>query len=173
MLLYILHFIDENPVEYLRNSYQETTQIFEYLKMFSKDSSKITYLCMIRMCYLVCLFQQVPQHAQASHPELVPSAHPVQPAVFSSPLQNGSDPAAAAQLDNKNPCQLALQAQSQVQSQIPVLQPSDSQRVSSGSASSSLTQQKQLSSLTGAAGQGPTETNTEVWTHTVTHFYIF
>ncbi|XP_037628002.1 serine/threonine-protein kinase WNK2-like isoform X3 [Sebastes umbrosus] len=107
------------------------------------------------------LIQQVPQHAQASHPELVPSAHPVQPAVFSSPLQNGSDPAAAAQLDNKNPCQLALQAQSQVQSQIPVLQPSDSQRVSSGSASSSLTQQKQLSSLTGAAGQGPTETNTE------------
>ncbi|KAL7398192.1 hypothetical protein ABVT39_005777 [Epinephelus coioides] len=114
--------------------------------------------------------QQVPQQAQVNLPELAPSAQPVQPApltqaaVFSSPLHNGSDPGAAttaAQLDNKNVCQLALQAQSQVQSQIPVLQPSDSQRVSSGAASSSLTQQKQLSSLTGAAGQGPTETNTE------------
>ncbi|XP_049438002.1 serine/threonine-protein kinase WNK2 isoform X4 [Epinephelus fuscoguttatus] len=114
--------------------------------------------------------QQVPQQAQVSLPELAPSAQPVQPApltqaaVFSSPLHNGSDPGAAttaAQLDNKNVCQLALQAQSQVQSQIPMLQPSDSQRVSSGAASSSLTQQKQLSSLTGAAGQGPTETNTE------------
>ncbi|XP_049920769.1 serine/threonine-protein kinase WNK2 isoform X5 [Epinephelus moara] len=114
--------------------------------------------------------QQVPQQAQVSLPELAPSAQPVQPAqltqaaVFSSPLHNGSDPGAAttaAQLDNKNVCQLALQAQSQVQSQIPVLPPSDSQRVSSGAASSSLTQQKQLSSLTGAAGQGPTETNTE------------
>ncbi|XP_078026055.1 serine/threonine-protein kinase WNK2 isoform X12 [Epinephelus lanceolatus] len=114
--------------------------------------------------------QQVPQQAQVSLPELAPSAQPVQPApltqaaVFSSPLLNGSDPGAAttaAQLDNKNVCQLAPQAQSQVQSQIPVLQPSDSQRVSSGAASSSLTQQKQLSSLTGAAGQGPTETNTE------------
>lgn len=125
------------------------------------------------MCYLVCLLQQV-QQAQISNPELVPSAQPVQPAqlthpaVFSSPLLNGSDPCTvttAAQLDNNNPCQLALQAQSQVQSQIPVLQPSDFQRASSGSASSSLTQQKQLSSLTGAVGQGPTETNAEVWAY--------
>ncbi|XP_059189854.1 serine/threonine-protein kinase WNK2-like [Centropristis striata] len=103
------------------------------------------------------LIQQVPQQAQVSHPELVPSAPPVQPAVFSSPLQNGLDPGTvptAAQLD-KNPCQ------SQVQSQIPVLQPSDSQRVSSGSASSSMTQQKQLSGLSGAAGQGPAETSME------------
>ncbi|XP_044207275.1 serine/threonine-protein kinase WNK2-like isoform X4 [Thunnus albacares] len=110
--------------------------------------------------------QQVPQPAQVSHPELVPAAQPVQPAqltqpaVFSLPLQNGLDlgtAAAAAQLDQRNPCQLPLQAQSQVQSQIPVLQPSDSQRALSGSASSSLTQQKQLSALTGAASQGPTE----------------
>ncbi|XP_062282841.1 LOW QUALITY PROTEIN: serine/threonine-protein kinase WNK2 [Scomber scombrus] len=113
--------------------------------------------------------QQVPQQAQVSHPELVPAAQPVQPAqliqpaVFSSPVQNASDlgTAAVAQLDHKNPCQLPPQAQSQVQSQIPVLQPSDSQRGLSGSASSSLTQQKQLSALAGAAGQGPTETNME------------
>ncbi|XP_042347096.1 LOW QUALITY PROTEIN: serine/threonine-protein kinase WNK2 [Plectropomus leopardus] len=114
--------------------------------------------------------QQVPQQVQVSHSELAPSAQPVQPAqlaqaaVFSSPLHNVSDPGAvttAAQLDSKNPCQLAPHAQSQVQSQLPVLQPSDSQRASSGSASSSLTQQKQLSSFTGAAGQGPTETNME------------
>lgn len=122
------------------------------------------------MCYLVCLLQQIPQQAQVSHPELAPSAQLLQPAVFSSPVQNGSDLSTvttAAQLDNKIPCQLPPQAlsQSQVQSQIPVLQPSDSQRGSSGSASSCLTQQKQLSALTGAAGQGPTETNKEVWTH--------
>ncbi|XP_068585666.1 serine/threonine-protein kinase WNK2 isoform X2 [Cebidichthys violaceus] len=102
---------------------------------------------------------QVPQQAQVGHPELVPSAQLSHPAVFSSPLQNGSD--VSAQLDNKNPCQLAPQAQSQVQSQIPALQPSDSQKALSGSASSSLSQQKQLSSLTGVAGQGPTETNAE------------
>ncbi|KAM9350356.1 serine/threonine-protein kinase WNK2 [Symphorus nematophorus] len=112
------------------------------------------------------LIQQVPQQAQVSHPELVPSTQLTQPAIFSSTVQNGSDPAiatAVAQLDNKKPCQLPPQAQSQsqVQSQIPVLQPSDSQRASSGSASSSLTQQKQLGTLTGAAGQGPTETNME------------
>ncbi|XP_041801172.1 serine/threonine-protein kinase WNK2-like isoform X2 [Chelmon rostratus] len=110
--------------------------------------------------------QQIPQQAQVSHPELAPSAQLLQPAVFSSPVQNGSDLSTvttAAQLDNKIPCQLPPQAlsQSQVQSQIPVLQPSDSQRGSSGSASSCLTQQKQLRALTGAAGQGPTETNKE------------
>ncbi|GLD49948.1 serine/threonine-protein kinase WNK2-like isoform X3 [Lates japonicus] len=101
--------------------------------------------------------QQVPQQAQVSHPDLVPSAQPVQPALFSPPVQNGADPGAAvaaAQLDNSNLCQLALQAQvqSQVQSQIPVLQPSDSQKASSGSASSSVTQQKHPSTA---------ETNTE------------
>ncbi|XP_076597471.1 serine/threonine-protein kinase WNK2 isoform X8 [Chaetodon auriga] len=112
------------------------------------------------------LMQQIPQQAQVSHPELAPSAQLPQPAIFSSPVQNGSDlstATTAAQLDNKNPCQLPAQAlsQSQVQSQIPVLQPSDSQRGSSGSASSCLTQQKQLSALTGAASQGPTETSKE------------
>ncbi|XP_063741220.1 serine/threonine-protein kinase WNK2 isoform X2 [Eleginops maclovinus] len=110
------------------------------------------------------LIQQVPQQAQISHHEHVPSAQHPQPAVFSSPLHNGSDPGTAStapKLDNNNPCQLAPQAQSQVQSQIPVLQPSDPQSVSSGSASSCLTQQKQLGSLTGAAGQGPAETNME------------
>ncbi|XP_058498118.1 serine/threonine-protein kinase WNK2-like isoform X8 [Solea solea] len=104
------------------------------------------------------------QQAQVSHPEHVPSAQSVQPALFSSPLQNGADPGTAtsvANLDNGNPCQLAPQAQSQVQGQIPLLQPLDSQRVSSGSASSSLTQQKHLGSVTGPAGQGPAETNTE------------
>ncbi|XP_035513022.1 serine/threonine-protein kinase WNK2-like isoform X2 [Morone saxatilis] len=110
--------------------------------------------------------QQLPQQAQIIHPELVPSAQLAQPAVFSSPVHSGSDPGtatAAAQLDSKNPCQLPPQAQcqTQVQSQIPVLQPSDSQRASSASASSSLTQQKPLSTLTGAAGQGLTETSTE------------
>ncbi|XP_070824703.1 serine/threonine-protein kinase WNK2 isoform X5 [Chaetodon trifascialis] len=110
--------------------------------------------------------QQISQQAQVSHPELAPSAQLPQPAIFSSPVQNGSDlstATTAAQLDNKKPCQLPAQAlsQSQVQSQIPVLQPSDSQRGSSGSASSCLTQQKQLSTLTGAAGQGPTETSKE------------
>lgn len=103
--------------------------------------------------------QQVPQQAQVSHPELFSSDHP-QPVVFSSPVQNGADPGtvtAAAQLDNKNPCQLPTQSQGW--SQIPVLQSSDSQRASSGFASSS--QQKQLSTLTGAAGEGPTETTME------------
>lgn len=103
-----------------------------------------------------------------SHPELVASAQLTKPVVFSSPVQNGSDPGkgTVTQLDKKNPCQLPLQAQSQsqVQSQIPVLQPPNSQRASPGSANSCLTQQKQLSTLTGAAGQAPTETNTEVWT---------
>ncbi|KAM3617467.1 uncharacterized protein V6R79_006584 [Siganus canaliculatus] len=101
------------------------------------------------------------QHSQVSHPELVPSTQLPHPAVFSH-AQNGPDlgtATAVAQLDNKKPCQLPLQ--SQVQSQIPVLQHSDSQRTSSGSASSCLTQQKQLSSLAGTVGQGSVEINTE------------
>lgn len=97
------------------------------------------------------------QQAQVGHPELVPSAQLGRPAVFSSPLQNGSDVgpvAAAGQLDNKNPCR-------PVQSQIPVLQHSDSQKALSGSASFNLTRQKQLGGHGGAPG--PTETNAEVW----------
>ncbi|XP_060912975.1 serine/threonine-protein kinase WNK2 isoform X4 [Labrus mixtus] len=98
------------------------------------------------------------------HPEHAPSAQLTQPAVFSPPVQNVSDPGtatSAVQLDIKNVHPLPLQAQNQIQSQIPVLQHSDSQRASSGSASPSLTQQKQLSSLTGAASQVPAETNME------------
>ncbi|XP_029361767.1 serine/threonine-protein kinase WNK2 isoform X3 [Echeneis naucrates] len=109
--------------------------------------------------------QQAPQ-AQISHPELVPSAPPVQPILFSSSMQNGVDPgkvATASHLDSNNLCQVApqAQAQSQLQSQIPVPQPSESQRASSGSFSSSLTQQKHLTSVTGSAGLGPPETNAE------------
>ncbi|XP_051806169.1 serine/threonine-protein kinase WNK2 isoform X3 [Acanthochromis polyacanthus] len=115
---------------------------------------------------------QVPQQAQTSHPELVSCTQPgqhaqlAQPATFSSPVLNGTDlgtATTASQLDSISPCQLPPQAQpqSRVQSQIPVLQSSDSQRTSSGSASSSLTQQKPLSTHTGAAGQAPTEMNTE------------
>ncbi|XP_074538126.1 serine/threonine-protein kinase WNK2 isoform X3 [Halichoeres trimaculatus] len=98
------------------------------------------------------------------HAECVPSAHLTQPAVFSSTVQNGSNPGTATtttQLDSKNQCQLPPQGQNQVQSQIPVPQHSDSQRASSGSASSSVTQQKQPSTLTGSASLVPTETNTE------------
>ncbi|XP_065817318.1 serine/threonine-protein kinase WNK2 isoform X3 [Labrus bergylta] len=98
------------------------------------------------------------------HPEHAASAQLTQPAVFSPPVQNVSDPGtatSAVQLDIKNVHPLPPQAQNQIQSQIPVLQHSDSQRASSGSASPSLTQQKQLSSLTGAASQGPAETNME------------
>lgn len=115
---------------------------------------------------------QAPQQSQVSHPEPVPCAQSVQPsqlkqaAVFSSHVQNGAElgtASAAAQLDSVSPCQLPPQAQpqSQVQSQIPVLQSADSRRASSGSASSCWTQQKQLSNVTGAAGQGPSEINME------------
>ncbi|KAM4562948.1 serine/threonine-protein kinase WNK2 isoform 2-T2 [Odontesthes bonariensis] len=115
---------------------------------------------------------QVTQQTHGSYPEPVPNAQPVQPAqltqpaVFSSPVQNGADlrtATAATQLDNMKSCQLPLQAQNQswVQSQIPVLQSSDSQRASSGSASSTLPQQKKLSNVAGAAGQGPSEVNVE------------
>lgn len=89
---------------------------------------------------------QVPQQAPVSHPELIPFAQLSQPAVFPTPLQNGSDAGAvttAAQPDNRNP-----------QGQISA--PCDS-------ASSGLTQQKPLSNLTDAAGQGPAETSAEVW----------
>ncbi|KAM8863032.1 serine/threonine-protein kinase WNK2 isoform 9-T10 [Spinachia spinachia] len=85
---------------------------------------------------------QIPQQAPVSHPELVPFAQLGQRAVFSSPLPNGAG-ATAAQPDNQNP-----------QGPIPALQPCDS-------ASSGLTQQKPLSNLTDAAGQGPAETSAE------------
>uniref|UniRef100_A0A672YHA0 non-specific serine/threonine protein kinase n=1 Tax=Sphaeramia orbicularis TaxID=375764 RepID=A0A672YHA0_9TELE len=114
--------------------------------------------------------QQVPQQNPVGPPGLVPPSHTVQasqltqPAVSSSPVQIGSETGAvttATQLDNKNPCQLPPQNQSQthIQSQIPALHPSESQNASSGSAS--LTQQKQHSAVTGAVGQGPAETTVE------------
>lgn len=145
-------------------------------KKLCRRISDISYLRMIIMCLLVCMSLQAPQQSQVSHPEPVPCAQSVQPsqlkqaAVFSSHVQNGAElgtASATAQLDSVSPCQLPPQAQpqSQVQSQIPVLQSADSQRASSGSASSCWTQQKQLSNVTGAAGQGPSEINMEVWTH--------
>lgn len=106
-----------------------------------------------------------------SHAELAHSAPPSQPAAFSPPLLNAPD-----HLSKKNPCQLPPQAhsQSQLQSQIPVQQqPPDPQRASSGSVGSSLTQQKQLGTLTGTAGQAPTEVITEVWTHGIFTYFHF
>lgn len=100
-------------------------------------------------------------------------------------MQNGVDTdtaTTAAQLDNSNACQLPLQAQAHSQSQIPVLQPCDSQKAPFGSVTSSSTQQKQLSTLTGAPGHVPTEADTEVWTHdsllpfvvpTIIVFFVF
>ena len=174
MSLYMFNLIQLNSADVGRNlvKKQHNSQIHCWTpKGFSIFQYVVVILVIMRwkmmtMCNLVC-----PQQAQVSHPELVPSAQPVQPALFSSPLYNGTDPGAAttvANLDKSNPCQLALQAQSQVQSQIPVLQPSDSQQASSGSASSSVTQQKPLGSLTGAA-----ETNTEVLTHDSLFFQLF
>ncbi|XP_029912055.1 serine/threonine-protein kinase WNK2 isoform X3 [Myripristis murdjan] len=117
--------------------------------------------------------RQVPQPSQLGHPDAVLSTQPVQPAqlaqpaVFSPPAQSMPDTGtvtAAAQLDhNQNTGQVPSQAsaQHQVQSQVPVLQPSDAPRALSGSASSGMTQQKQPCGLPGATGQGPTETNLE------------
>ncbi|XP_061591833.1 serine/threonine-protein kinase WNK2 isoform X2 [Cololabis saira] len=115
---------------------------------------------------------QVRHQTQVTHPESVASAQPVQSvqlaqsAAFSSLVQNEADRCKAtvvAQLDNIKSCQLPPQAQHQssVQSQIPVLQSSDSQRASSGSASSTFPQQKTLNTVSGAAGQGPAESNLE------------
>ncbi|XP_047437657.1 serine/threonine-protein kinase WNK2 isoform X7 [Mugil cephalus] len=116
------------------------------------------------------LIQNVPLQAQVSQPELlyaqpVQHAQLTQPAVFSSPVQNGADlgtATTAALLENMSQCQVPPQAQhqSQVQSQVPVLQSSDSQRAASGSGTG-LTQQKPLGTVTGAAVQGPTEINME------------
>ncbi|KAM6925354.1 serine/threonine-protein kinase WNK2 isoform 5-T5 [Xenentodon cancila] len=115
---------------------------------------------------------QVHQQTQVSHPESVANAQPVQSAqltqsaAFSSPAQNEANQFNATlvtQLDKIKSCQLPPQAQHQssVQSQIPVLQSSDSQRASSGSASSTFQPQKKLNTVSGAAGQGPPDSNLE------------
>ncbi|XP_011475582.1 serine/threonine-protein kinase WNK2 isoform X6 [Oryzias latipes] len=89
------------------------------------------------------------------HPPTSGSSHPqTQAAVLTLVTQNSMDlhkDTVAAQLDNMNSCQLPSQ------SQIPLLQCSDSQRASPMSASSTAPQQKMLSSVAGAASQGPTE----------------
>uniref|UniRef100_A0A3Q2X6Z0 non-specific serine/threonine protein kinase n=1 Tax=Haplochromis burtoni TaxID=8153 RepID=A0A3Q2X6Z0_HAPBU len=111
--------------------------------------------------------QQSTAHQQQLQPlQISASLSPSHQPQASQQSQNGAElgtASAAAQLDSVSPCQLPPQAQpqSQVQSQIPVLQSADSQRASSGSASSCWTQQKQLSNVTGAAGQGPSEINME------------
>uniref|UniRef100_A0A3P9LD40 non-specific serine/threonine protein kinase n=1 Tax=Oryzias latipes TaxID=8090 RepID=A0A3P9LD40_ORYLA len=89
------------------------------------------------------------------HPPTSGSSHPqIQAAVLTLVTQNSMDlhtDTVAAQLDNMNSCQLPSQ------SQIPLLQCSDSQRASPMSASSTTPQQKILSSVAGAASQGPSE----------------
>uniref|UniRef100_A0A3P9JFZ5 non-specific serine/threonine protein kinase n=1 Tax=Oryzias latipes TaxID=8090 RepID=A0A3P9JFZ5_ORYLA len=89
------------------------------------------------------------------HPPTSGSSHPqIQAAVLNLVTQNSMDlhtDTVAAQLDNINSCQLPSQ------SQIPLLQCSDSQRASPVSASSTAPQQKMLSGVAGAASQGPTE----------------
>ncbi|XP_078806606.1 serine/threonine-protein kinase WNK2 isoform X29 [Oryzias latipes] len=91
----------------------------------------------------------------AVHQQVQPLQLPShQAAVLTLVTQNSMDlhkDTVAAQLDNMNSCQLPSQ------SQIPLLQCSDSQRASPMSASSTAPQQKMLSSVAGAASQGPTE----------------
>ncbi|RVE70678.1 hypothetical protein OJAV_G00067440 [Oryzias javanicus] len=95
-----------------------------------------------------------------THPPTSGNSHPqMQPAVLAT--QNSMElhtDTMAAQLDNMNSCQLPSQSQSQVQSQIPLLQSSDSQRALPVSASSTVPPQKKLSSIAGSVSQGPTET---------------
>ncbi|KAM9855704.1 serine/threonine-protein kinase WNK2 [Aulostomus maculatus] len=105
---------------------------------------------------------QISQQAKVGHPELVQPSQFPQTAVFPSPAHNASDQgkaATASHLEKRNQSQLPPPAKNQAQSQVSVLQPSDSQRASSGAANSSLTQQIQPSVVTGTVG--PTETISE------------
>ncbi|XP_061701402.1 serine/threonine-protein kinase WNK2 isoform X3 [Syngnathoides biaculeatus] len=94
--------------------------------------------------------KHVPQQIMATHPELVQIALLTQPAHFSTLDQNGSDQGAVVSIDQSG--------KKEIQSQIPPLQLSESQRPSSASASSSLIPQ-QFAAVTGDGGL--TEANTE------------
>lgn len=104
---------------------------------------------------------QVPPQTHVSHPGVVPSAHIIQPAQHSqpigcsSPVHSGPNLGSTITADNNNACQVPSQSQSQVQSQIPALQPCDSQRASL-SDSASLTQQSKLVAPLGTVCQRPT-----------------
>ncbi|XP_061529534.1 serine/threonine-protein kinase WNK2-like isoform X2 [Phycodurus eques] len=96
------------------------------------------------------LTQHNPQKIMASHPDLVQTTIFTQPAHFSTPAQNGSDQGTVVTDDQSE--------KKEIQNQIPPLHPSESQSASSGSASSSLTQQ-QFTVFTGDTSL--TEANTE------------
>ncbi|XP_076022468.1 serine/threonine-protein kinase WNK2 isoform X3 [Genypterus blacodes] len=108
---------------------------------------------------------QAPVHQQVQPLQISTSKPPTHPS------QGGLDPvpgSTAAQIDpNKVSCQLPPQAQvpaqSRIHGQVPVLLPADSQNASPASANYDpiTSQQKQLGALTGATGQGPTESKLE------------
>uniref|UniRef100_M4ASU5 non-specific serine/threonine protein kinase n=1 Tax=Xiphophorus maculatus TaxID=8083 RepID=M4ASU5_XIPMA len=106
---------------------------------------------------------QVPQQTQdGPSTQQVQQTQLMQPAVFSSPVQNEADlgaATAASQLDSTKSCQMPPQSQHQSrgQGQIPVPQSSDSQKASSRPATGPAFQQKIPGTVTGAAGQGSSE----------------
>ncbi|XP_014889018.1 serine/threonine-protein kinase WNK2 isoform X7 [Poecilia latipinna] len=106
---------------------------------------------------------QVPQQKQdGPSTQQVQQTQLMQPAVFSSPVQNEADLGAAtvaSQLDSTKSCQMPPQSQPQSlgQGQIPVLQSSDSQKASSRPATGPASQQKIPATVTGVAGQGSSE----------------
>uniref|UniRef100_A0A3B5QDR3 non-specific serine/threonine protein kinase n=1 Tax=Xiphophorus maculatus TaxID=8083 RepID=A0A3B5QDR3_XIPMA len=105
----------------------------------------------------------VPQQTQdGPSTQQVQQTQLMQPAVFSSPVQNEADlgaATAASQLDSTKSCQMPPQSQHQSrgQGQIPVPQSSDSQKASSRPATGPAFQQKIPGTVTGAAGQGSSE----------------
>uniref|UniRef100_A0A3B3UUM1 non-specific serine/threonine protein kinase n=1 Tax=Poecilia latipinna TaxID=48699 RepID=A0A3B3UUM1_9TELE len=105
----------------------------------------------------------VPQQKQdGPSTQQVQQTQLMQPAVFSSPVQNEADLGAAtvaSQLDSTKSCQMPPQSQPQSlgQGQIPVLQSSDSQKASSRPATGPASQQKIPATVTGVAGQGSSE----------------
>ncbi|XP_027860168.1 serine/threonine-protein kinase WNK2 isoform X6 [Xiphophorus couchianus] len=105
----------------------------------------------------------VPQQMQdGPSTQQVQQTQLMQPAVFSSPVQNEADlgaATAASQLDSTKSCQMPPQSQHQSrgQGQIPVPQSSDSQKASSRPATGPAFQQKIPGTVTGVAGQGSSE----------------